>query len=110
MEIAELRDAASIVKAEQEIAQEPGFFCSQPSELSEQNVKKTIESSNGIYFVADTQAITLYKKMDFLEEGCLKRRVKTGNGYIWVDIRVLKKDAVSPFVWAIIQGENACTK
>ena len=50
---AELRDAASIVKAEQEIAQEPGFFCSQPSELSEQNVKKTIESSNGIYFVAE---------------------------------------------------------
>lgn len=31
---AELRDAANIVKAEQEIAQEPGFFCSQPSELS----------------------------------------------------------------------------
>lgn len=28
----------------------------------------------------------------------------------WVDIRALKKDAVSPFVWAIIQGENACTK
>ena len=42
---AELRDAASIVKAEQEIAQEPGFFCSQPSELSKQNVKKTIEKS-----------------------------------------------------------------
>ena len=146
---AELRDAASIVKAEQEIAQEPGFFCSQPSELTEQNVKKTIESSNGIYFVAEcngciaghafletiplqslkhiaqlniavhkgfqnggigtrlmkriiewaqeseavekielnvrasnAQAISLYKKMGFLEEGCLKRRVKTRNGYI----------------------------
>lgn len=50
---AELRDAASIVKAEQEIAQEPGFFCSQLSELNEQNVKKTIKSSNGIYFVAE---------------------------------------------------------
>ena len=50
---AELKDTASIVKAEQEIAQEPGFFCSQPSELSEENVKKTIESSNGIYFVAE---------------------------------------------------------
>lgn len=50
---AELRDAASIVKAEQEIAQEPGFFCSLPSELSVQNVKNTIESSNGVYFVAE---------------------------------------------------------
>ncbi len=146
---AELRDAASIARAEQEIAREPGFFCSQPSELSEQNVKNTIESSNGVYFVAEcngciaghafleilplqslkhvaqlniavhkgfqnrgigtqlmdriiewakesasvekielnvrasnTQAITLYKKMGFLEEGCLKRRVKTGCGYI----------------------------
>lgn len=146
---AELRDAANIVKAEQKIAQEPGFFCSQPSELSEQNVKNTIESSNGIYFVAEcngsiaghafleiiplqslkhiaqlniavhkgfqnrgigtqlmdriiewakesesiekielnvrasnTQAIVLYKKMGFLEEGCLKRHVKTSNGYI----------------------------
>src|ERR1700722_2350783 len=146
---AELRDAANIVKAEQEIAQEPGFFCSQPSELSAQNVKDTIESSNGIYFVAEcngsitghafleilplqslkhiaqlniavhkgfqnrgigtqlmhriiewakesesiekielnvrasnVQAIALYKKMGFLEEGCLKRRVKTEIGYI----------------------------
>jgi len=146
---AELRDAASIVRAEQEIAQEPGFFCSQPSELSEQNVKNTIESSHGVYFVAEcngciaghafleilplqslkhiaqlniavhkgfqnrrigtqlmeriiewanesesiekielnvrasnAQAIALYKKMGFLEEGCLKRRVKTEIGYI----------------------------
>lgn len=146
---AELRDAASIVKAEQEIAQEPGFFCSQPSELSKENVKNTIEASNGIYFVAEcngciaghafleilplqslkhigqlniavhkgfqnrgigtqlmekiiewakesesiekielnvrasnVQAIALYKKMGFLEEGCLKRRVKTEIGYI----------------------------
>lgn len=28
----------------------------------------------------------------------------------WADSRALKKDAVSPFAWAIIQGENACTK
>jgi len=144
-----LRDATSIVKAEQEIAQESGFFCSQPFELSEQNVKNTIEASNGIYFVAEcngcitghafleilplqslkhiaqlniavhkgfqnrgigtqlmeriiawakdsesiekielnvrasnAQAIGLYKKMGFLEEGCLKRHVKTGSGYI----------------------------
>jgi ribosomal protein S18 acetylase RimI-like enzyme len=146
---AELRDVASIARAEQEIAQEPGFFCSQPSELSEQNVRNTIKSSNGIYFVAEynssiaghafleilplqslkhitqlniavhkgfqscgigtqlmeriiewakesesvekielnvrasnAQAIALYKKMGFLEEGCLKRHVKTRNGYI----------------------------
>ena len=146
---AELRDAASIVKAEQEIAQEPGFFCSQPSELSKENVKNTIEASNGIYFVAEcneciaghafleilplqslkhigqlniavhkgfqnrgigtqlmdriiewakesesiekielnvrasnSPAVALYEKMGFLEEGCLKRRVKTKNGYI----------------------------
>lgn len=146
---AELRDAASIARAEQEIAREPGFFCSQPSELSEQNVKNTIESSHGVYFVAEcngciaahafleilplqslkhiaqlniavhkgfqtrgigtqmmeriiewakesesiekielnvrasnAQAIALYKKMGFLEEGCLKRRVKTEIGYI----------------------------
>lgn len=146
---AELRDAANIVRAEQEIARKPGFFCSQPYELSEKNVKNTIESSHGIYFVAEcngciaghafleilplqslkhiaqlniavhkgfqnrgigtqlmeriiewakesesiekielnvrasnAQAITLYKKMGFLEEGCLKRRVKTEIGYI----------------------------
>jgi len=302
---AELRDAASIARAEQEIAREPGFFCSQPSELSENNVKNTIECSHSVYLVAEcngciaahafleilplhslkhiaqlniavhkgfqnrgigtqlmekiiewakesefiekielnvrasnVQAIALYKKMGFLEEGRLKRRVKTEIGYIddilmalhvkgslpdrkisrtgvygvakekekllfviqksgpfaglfdlpgggiefgedpnqalhrefieetgmdfrsmiqidnfsavtrvpalngkpgyefhqigliysveglhdlegrqkgslkceWVDIQALKKDAVSPFVWAIIQGENACTK
>lgn len=146
---AELRDAANIVRAEQEIAQEPGFFCSQPSELSEKKVKNTIESSHGVYFVAEckgdiaghafleilplqslkhiaqlniavhkgfqnhgigtqlleriiewanesesiekielnvrasnAQAIALYKKMGFLEEVCLKGRVKTEIGYI----------------------------
>lgn len=50
---AELRDASIIAKAEKEIAKEPGFFCSQPSELCEQNVKNTIESSSCIYFVAE---------------------------------------------------------
>jgi ribosomal protein S18 acetylase RimI-like enzyme/8-oxo-dGTP pyrophosphatase MutT (NUDIX family) len=146
---AELWDAANIARAEQEIAREPGFFCSQPSELSEQNVKNTIESSHGVYFVAEcngsiaahaflkilplqslkhiaqlniavhkgfqnrgigtqlmeriiewakesesvekielnvrasnAQAIALYKKMGFVEEGCLKRRVKTEIGYL----------------------------
>jgi ribosomal protein S18 acetylase RimI-like enzyme len=146
---AKLEDAESIAKAEQEIAQDPGFFCSLPSELSEQNVRKTIASSQGIYLVAEqngyivghafleisplqslrhvadlniavhkgfqsrgigtqlmekiiewakqsesiekielnvrasnARAIALYKKMGFLEEGCLKRRVKVGDIYI----------------------------
>ena len=146
---AKIEDARYIVEAEQEIAQEPGYFCSQPSELSEKNVRQTIESSHGIYFVAEkdgslvghafleildlqslrhvaqlnivvhkghqgkgigtqlmerviewakqsgtvekielnvrasnVRAIALYKKMGFFEEGCLKRRVKTGDRYI----------------------------
>ena len=146
---AKIEDAQWIIEAEQEIAQEPGYFCSQPSELSEQNVKRTIEASHGIYLVAEkegspighafleildlqslrhvaqlnivvhkghqaqgigtslmerliewakqsgtvekielnvrvsnTRAIALYKKMGFFEEGCLKRRVKSGDRYI----------------------------
>jgi GrpB-like predicted nucleotidyltransferase (UPF0157 family)/ribosomal protein S18 acetylase RimI-like enzyme/ADP-ribose pyrophosphatase YjhB (NUDIX family) len=146
---AKIEDANAIVEAERKIAKDPGYFCSLPSELSEQNVKKTIESSNGIYFVAEcngsiaghafleilplqslkhiaqlniavhkefqncgigtqlmekivewakesefvekielnvrasnAQAISLYKKMGFLKEGCLRLRVKTRNGYI----------------------------
>lgn len=31
---------------------------------------------------SNTRAIALYKKMGFFEEGCLKRRVKTGDRYI----------------------------
>ena len=50
-------DAHAIVMAEKEIAETPGYFCSQPSELSEQNVIKTIkslaESEKGIYLVAE---------------------------------------------------------
>lgn len=46
---AKTEDARYIVEAEQEIAQEPSYFCSQPSELSEKNVRQTIESSQGIY-------------------------------------------------------------
>ncbi len=41
---AQIEDAQAIVTAEQEIAQTPGYFCSQPSELSEQNVIKTIKA------------------------------------------------------------------
>lgn len=52
---AKTEDARCIVEAEQEIAQEPGYFCSQPSELSEKNVRQTIESSHGIYLVAEKE-------------------------------------------------------
>ena len=52
---AKTEDARCIVEAEQAIAQEPGYFCSQPSELSEQNVKQTIESSHGVYLVAEKE-------------------------------------------------------
>ncbi len=38
---AKIEDAPFIVKAEQEIAEEPGFLYSQPSELSELKVKHT---------------------------------------------------------------------
>lgn len=146
---AEFNDAASITRAEREIAKQPGIFCSQATELSEQNVKETIASPDGIYFVAEynaciaghaflkvlplqslkhiaqltiavhkgfqnrgigtqlmekilewakespsiekielnvrasnARAIALYKKMGFLEEGTLKRRLKTEIGYI----------------------------
>ena len=54
---ATVEDAHAIVTAEKEIAETPGYFCSQPSELSEQNVIKTIsslaDSEKGIYLVAE---------------------------------------------------------
>jgi hypothetical protein len=54
---AKVEDAHDIVTAEKEIAETPGYFCSQPSELNEQNVIKTIrslgESEKGIYLVAE---------------------------------------------------------
>ncbi|MBX9922899.1 MAG: GNAT family N-acetyltransferase [Rhabdochlamydiaceae bacterium] len=54
---AKIEDAQSIVSAEQDIAQEPGYFCSEPFELSEENVCKTIQSSQGIYLVAEKEGI-----------------------------------------------------
>lgn len=145
---AKIEDAKDIVESEREIAQVPGFFCSLPSELSEESVKKTIESPLGIYLIAEkektlvghafleildlkslrhiaqlniavhkgyqgkgigtqlmermiewakqsgtvekielnvrasnTPAIALYHKMGFVEEGCLKRHVKSGDQY-----------------------------
>lgn len=146
---AQIKDAAEIVKAEKEIAKEPGYFCSLPSELIEENVRSTIDSRRAIYLVAEsegqlvghafleafplhnlkhvaqltigihknhqdkgigtqllekliqearksgaiekielnvrasnTRAIALYKKIGFIEEGRLKRRVKIETHYI----------------------------
>lgn len=56
---ATVKDAHTIVVAEKEIAQTPGYFCSQPSELSEQKVVHTIETlektNKGIYLVAEKE-------------------------------------------------------
>ena len=56
---AKVEDAHAIVTAEQEIAKTPGYFCSQPSELSEQNVVRTIrmlsDSGKGIYLIAERE-------------------------------------------------------
>jgi hypothetical protein len=41
-----LEDALTIVNAEKEIAKTPGYFCSQPIELDEQYVTKTIKFLN----------------------------------------------------------------
>lgn len=54
---AKVEDAKSIVSAEQDIAQEPGYFCSESSELSEENVRKTIQSPRGVYLVAEKEGI-----------------------------------------------------
>lgn len=50
---ARLEDASCIVEAEKEIAQTPGYFCSQPAELNEQAVKQTIQSPQNIYLVVE---------------------------------------------------------
>ena len=56
---AKVEDAHAIVVAEKEIANTPGYFCSQPHELNIQNVIKTIKtlerSNKGIYLVAENQ-------------------------------------------------------
>ncbi len=50
---AELKDARIIAEAEKEIAKEPGFFCSSPSELSLKIVEESILSSQYIYLAAE---------------------------------------------------------
>jgi ribosomal protein S18 acetylase RimI-like enzyme/8-oxo-dGTP pyrophosphatase MutT (NUDIX family) len=52
--LARADDARTIVMAEREIAQEPGFFCSKPSELDEDLVRATIEDNYAIYLVAES--------------------------------------------------------
>lgn len=54
---AEIEDASAIVEAEHEIAKEPGYFCSQPSELTLENVINTISAlkdGSGVYLVAES--------------------------------------------------------
>ncbi|MCE5295343.1 MAG: GNAT family N-acetyltransferase [Chlamydiales bacterium] len=52
---AEVKDALCIVEAERAIAQEPGYFCSKPSELDERAVVETIQSPLCIYLVAECE-------------------------------------------------------
>lgn len=56
---AKAADAHAIYLAQREIAQTPGVFCSEPSELSEQGVIKTIETlakaHAGIFLVAEKE-------------------------------------------------------
>lgn len=58
---AKAEDARAIVTAEKEIAQTPGYFCSQPDELSEENVIKTIttlsQTGKGVYLVAEQDGV-----------------------------------------------------
>lgn len=50
---ADLKDARSIIEAQREIAKEPGYFCSKPSELSEQAVEQAIQSPTSVFLVAE---------------------------------------------------------
>ncbi len=56
---AKIEDAQAITAAAKEIAQTPGYFCSEPDELTERNFIKTIqalsESEKGIYLVAECE-------------------------------------------------------
>jgi RimJ/RimL family protein N-acetyltransferase len=56
---AQMEDAPLIAQAEREIAKEPGYFCSQPFELTDANVEKTIatllNNERGIYLVGEVE-------------------------------------------------------
>lgn len=54
---AKIEDANAILEGEREIAKEPGFFCSLPSELTRENIINTIsnfKNGSGIYYVAES--------------------------------------------------------
>ncbi len=56
---AKIEDAHVMAEAEREIAKKPGFFCSQPSELTDENVTNTIldfiKNKTGVYLIAEYQ-------------------------------------------------------
>ncbi len=56
---AKVSDAHPIGSAQREIAKTPGFFCSIPDELTDENVEKTIlkclHAKNGVYLVAECE-------------------------------------------------------
>jgi RimJ/RimL family protein N-acetyltransferase len=60
---AQLEDAHIIAEAERQIAQTPGFFCSEPHELTDENVANTILSflkdNKGVYLVAENEGLCL---------------------------------------------------
>lgn len=54
---AKVEDAREIMEAERAIAEEPGYFCSEPSELTLENVINTItafKDGNGLYLAAES--------------------------------------------------------
>lgn len=54
---AKIEDAPILAQAEREIAKTPGYFCSQPFELTDEQVQKTIalclQTKKGVFFVAE---------------------------------------------------------
>ena len=55
---AQAKDAPILAKAQKEIAKVPGYFCSQPSELTSENVQATISTlhkNRGLYIVAEIE-------------------------------------------------------
>lgn len=61
---AEVKDALCIVEAEREIAQEPGYFCSEPSELNERVVMDLLHKQNNPKLERQDIAIRLMQEGD----------------------------------------------
>jgi ribosomal protein S18 acetylase RimI-like enzyme len=53
---AKVEEAHTIAKAEREIARQPGFFCSLPAELTDENVANSISSST-VFLVAEYKGV-----------------------------------------------------